>query len=107
MQQDLWLLCRNIRTMGLGIIIFTGFLPEKIPRKIRENSDLALAGPYIASRHDDSRFLLGSENKTIIEYSARYHEKLSYVEMASHDIMEEACLGKAGPGEAEIFFNGN
>ena len=102
LQQNLWLLCREIRALGLGIIIFTGFTPEKIPQKIREHADLVLAGPYIAARHDDSRFLLGSQNKQIIEFSDRYHDQLSYFEMAAHDIMEEVCLG-----EAEIFFNGN
>ncbi len=102
LQQGLWQLCREIRAMGLGIILFTGFPPEKIPREIRAHADLALAGPYIAERHDDTRFLIGSENKEIVEYTSRYHEELSYFDIRNHDIMEEVCLG-----DDEIFFNGN
>ena len=102
LQQGLWQLCREIRAMGLGIILFTGFPPEKIPPEIRAHADLALAGPYIAERHDDTRFLIGSENKEIVEYTSRYHEELSYFDIRNHDIMEEVCLG-----DDEIFFNGN
>lgn len=102
LQQHLGIFCQKIHSMGLGIILFTGYTEDKIPDIIRNNIDLALTGPYIEKMHDDKRFLIGSSNKKIIEYTKRYHNDLSYFDIDRHSVIEEACFGNN-----EIFFNGD
>lgn len=102
LQQNLGILCRKIHSLGLGVILFTGYTEDRIPKNIRDNIDMALTGPYMQEFHDDKRFLIGSSNKRIIEYTDRYHDRLSYFDINRHKVMEEVCFG-----DNEIFFNGD
>lgn len=78
LQQGLLELNKEIRTLGLGIIMFSGKKKDEIDEKLVNSVDLLIDGPYIDSQRDNSRILIGSKNKSLCFITGRYKEEENY-----------------------------
>ena len=78
LQQGLLELNKEIQTLGLGIIMFSGKKTDELDEKLVGSVDLLIDGPYIDSQHDDDRILIGSRNKSLCFITDRYKEEESY-----------------------------
>lgn len=54
---------KKVRELGLGIIMFSGRYKNELDSNLVSSVDLLIDGPYIDSKHDFKRLLLGSTNK--------------------------------------------
>lgn len=72
-QQNLSLLTKEIKSLGLGVISFTGRTYEDVP-EIFEGCDVVLDGSFKADLPETKRRLLGSENQRIICLTERYKD---------------------------------
>lgn len=71
MQIELPQLTQAIHKMGLGVICFTGRKYEDVTDLLR-GCDCVIDGPYISSRPEYHRRIIGSENQRIIHLTDRY-----------------------------------
>ncbi|AXK51048.1 thiol peroxidase [Spiroplasma alleghenense] len=65
-------LVEETKKLGLNIIIFSGFLYENLEKQFFEilaHIDLLIDGPFISSKLDKNRRLIGSTNQRIIKIS--------------------------------------
>lgn len=99
LQKNLHILTNQIRQMGLGIIMFTGFDDTLINKELVESVDLLIAGPYIEELKDSDRLLIGSKNKRLNFISERYKNQESY--FYNNKSIEEVVV------DGYIFFNGD
>lgn len=72
-QQGLPLLTKGIKSLGLGVISFTGRIYEDAS-EILEGCDVVLDGSFKENLPETKRRLLGSENQRIICLSKRYKD---------------------------------
>lgn len=79
LQQGLTELCKRIRLIGLGIIMFTGKRKEDLDMDIINSVDLLIDGPFVNSQLDTERVLLGSKNKRLRFVTNRYRLKEKYL----------------------------
>ena len=71
-QQNLSLLTKEIKSLGLGVISFTGRTYEDVP-EIFEGCDVVLVGSFKADLPETKRRLLGSENNLSDRKIQRLH----------------------------------
>ena len=66
-------LARHARSLGLGIVLFTGRTPRALEAyaELRDACDLIVAGPYRAARPSQA-VLLGSSNQKVLFVTGRY-----------------------------------
>lgn len=62
----------KIHELGLGIIMFSGRYKNELDSDLVNSVDLLLDGPFIESKIDNKRLLLGSTNKIINFITDRY-----------------------------------
>lgn len=72
-QQNLPLLTKEIKSLGLGVISFTGRMYEDVS-EILEGCDAVLDGSFKADSLETKRRLLGSINQRIICLTERYKD---------------------------------
>ena len=72
-QQNLSLLTKEIKSLGLGVISFTGRTYEDVP-EIFEGCDVVLDGSFKEDLPETNRRLLGSKNQRIICLTERYKD---------------------------------
>lgn len=72
-QQGLPFLTKGIKSLGLGVISFTGRIYEDVS-EILEGCDVVLDGSFKENLPETKRRLLGSENQRIICLSKRYKD---------------------------------
>lgn len=70
-QQNLPLLTKEIKSLGLGVISFTGHKYKEVS-EILKDCDVVLDGPFQKERLERRRRILGSENQRIICLTERY-----------------------------------
>ena len=70
-QQNLSLLTKEIKSLGLGVISFTGRTYEDVP-EIFEGCDAVLDGQFKEELTETKRRILGSTNQRIICLTERY-----------------------------------
>ena len=90
---------KELREAGLGIILFTGRNVDEPDENIAKGCDLILSGPYLEEQKDRDRFLLGSNNKGVVDISGRYAHCHSYFQ-------ETSLWGEIDIGD-DIFANGD
>lgn len=98
-QQNLSLLTKEIKSLGLGVISFTGRTYEDVP-EIFEGCDVVLDGSFKADLPETKRRLLGSENQRIICLTERYKDCIN-IWFAAHNKVVEVSVG------SEIIANGD
>ena len=98
-QQNLSLLTKEIKSLGLGVISFTGRTYEDVP-EIFEGCDVVLDGSFKADLPETKRRLLGSENQRIICLTERYKDCIN-IWIADHNKVVEVSVG------SEIIANGD
>ena len=98
-QQNLSLLTKEIKSLGLGVISFTGGTYEDVP-EIFEGCDVVLDGSFKADLPETKRRLLGSENQRIICLTERYKDCIN-IWFADHNKVVEVSVG------SEIIANGD
>ena len=91
---------QKVHAYGLGIILFSGRYKEELPGELVNSVDLLLDGPYVESKHDDDRFLIGSKNKRITFVTERYKAYEGY-------FSEGGNPNEIEVSEEEMFFNGD
>ena len=72
-QQNLSLLTKEIKLLGLGVISFTGRMYKDVS-EILDGCDVVLDGSFKEDLPETKRRLLGSENQRIICLSERYKD---------------------------------
>lgn len=98
-QQNLSLLTKEIKLLGLGVISFTGRTYEDVS-DILEGCDVVLDGSFKADLPETKRRLLGSENQRIICLTERYKDCIDSW-FADHNKVVEVSVG------SEIIANGD
>ena len=98
-QQNLSLLTKEIKSLGPGVISFTGRTYEDVP-EIFEGCDVVLDGSFKADLPETKRRLLGSENQRIICLTERYKDCIDSW-FADHNKVVEVSVG------SEIIANGD
>lgn len=89
----------EIHNFGLGIILFSGKLKEQINSELINSIDLLIDGPYVESKKDTKRVLIGSINKNITFITNRYKQEAEYFNNLNS--IEEVTA------EEYIFINGD
>lgn len=81
LQRGLAELSLSIRSMGLGVILFTGRQFEELFDDLKTATDLIVDGSFEQDKIDNARNLVGSENQRIIFITERYrsHEQWFYI----------------------------
>lgn len=90
-QQNLSLLTKEIKSLGLGVISFTGRTYEDVP-EIFEGCDVVLDGSFKADLPETKRRLLGSENQRIICLTERYKDCIDSW-FSDHNRIVEVSVG--------------
>ena len=98
-QQNLPLLTKEIKSLGLGVISFTGKM-YKDDSAILDGCDVVLDGSFKADLPETKRRLLGSENQRIICLTERYKDCIN-IWFADHNKVVEISVG------SEIIANGD
>ncbi len=78
LQKHLSVLCEEVQKLELGIMMFTGKLYETLPETLTKHIDLIIDGPFIMSKLDTKRKIIGSTNQRIINVSNRYLKDISW-----------------------------
>lgn len=68
----------EINKLGLGIIMFSGKYKEQLDIELVNSVDLLIDGPFIESKKDTDRLLLGSKNKRLTFITERYKQHKDY-----------------------------
>lgn len=89
----------EIHKLGLGIIMFSGKNKENLNLNLVKSVDLLIDGPFIESKIDINRVLLGSKNKNLTFITDRYLTEADYFN--SHVAFEEVCI------DDYLFINGD
>lgn len=93
LQSNLPLLSKAICELGLGVILFTGNVVEKLPQAMLENVDLVVDGPYMAEYKDDNRNSIGSTNQRLVKITDRYSSMLNWFTESRAKRVEVSVLG--------------
>lgn len=98
-QQNLPLLTKEIKSLGLGVISFTGKMYKDVSA-ILDGCDVVLDGSFKEDLPETNRRLLGSENQRVICLSERYKDCIDSW-FADHNKVVEVSVG------SEIIANGD
>ena len=90
-QQNLPLLTKEIKSLGLGVISFTGRTYEDVS-EFFEGCDVVLDGSFKEYLPETKRRLLGSENQRIICLTERYKDCIDSW-FADHNKVVEVSVG--------------
>ncbi len=78
LQKGLIAFNKEIHKLGLGIIMFSGKVKNELNSDLVNSVDLLIDGPFIESKIDNSRVLLGSTNKNLSFITNRYIGETEY-----------------------------
>ncbi len=88
LQPSLGALAHGLRSLGLGVILFTGRDFEELEEGLVGELDLVIDGKYQSDNKDTERNLMGSRNQRIIEVTDRYHDSLRWFLDSRPDYVE-------------------
>lgn len=80
MQSSLPELARGIRSLGLGIILFTGREFSELDPELVGNVDTVIDGRFVSTDRDYDRNLIGSRNQKIVNVTDRYSDSTWFTE---------------------------
>lgn len=69
---------KEVKKLGLGIIMFSGKYKSQLNPELVKTVDLLIDGPFILSKYDNDRILIGSKNKRLSFITDRYRDNESY-----------------------------
>lgn len=92
-QHNLPLLTKEIKSLGLGVISFTGRMYEDVS-EILEGCDVVLDGSFKADSLETKRRLLGSKNQRIICLTERYKNCIEEWFYKKDYLLAEINIGK-------------
>lgn len=99
-QQNLPALTRAIKSLGLGVISFTGRNYDDV-RNLLVGVDVVLDGKFDAKEKEKNRRLLGSSNQRILCLTDRYKDDVSWFDINKNGKAVEVNLSD------RIVFNGD
>ncbi len=76
LQNNLTILCDEIRKMNIGIILFTGQLFNNLPKTLKKNIDTIIDGRFNTQQIDIDRKFIGSRNQKVYHITKRYSNDL-------------------------------
>ena len=80
MQKSLPELARGIRSLGLGVILFTGRKFSELDPELVGNVDMVIDGRFVSTDRDYDRNLIGSRNQRIVNVTDRYSDSTWFTE---------------------------
>ena len=80
MQRSLPELARGIRSLGLGIILFTGREFSELDPELVGNVDTVIDGRFVSTDRDYDRNLIGSRNQKIVNVTDMYSDSTWFTE---------------------------
>ena len=92
-QENLPLLTKDIKLLGLGVISFTGKMYEEVSN-ILEGCDVVLDGSFKENLPETKRRLLGSKNQRIICLTERYKDCVEEWFYKKDYLLAEINIGK-------------
>jgi putative radical SAM domain protein len=92
-QENLPLLTKEIKLLGLGVISFTGRMYEEVSN-ILEGCDVVLDGSFKENLPETKRRLLGSKNQRIICLTERYKDCVEEWFYKKDYLLAEINIGK-------------
>lgn len=78
LQKNLHVLALELRKINLGTIMFSGHYLKELSKELIDTMDIIIDGPFIASKLDNTRRLIGSTNQGIHLLTKRYKEHVSW-----------------------------
>lgn len=78
LQKNLHILAIELKKRDIGTIMFTGRYLNDLSRELVASVDLIIDGPFIASKIDNTRRLIGSSNQEIHMLTERYKDSVSW-----------------------------
>ncbi len=78
LQDNLGILCGELKNLDIGIILFTGKRIDEIDEKIRNAVDLIIDGSFEPDNLENERNLIGSKNQIIHLITERYSGDLQW-----------------------------
>ena len=78
LQKGLSELCSAIKSMDLGLILYTGKLMNETEKSILNQMDLVIDGPFLKHQMEHERRGIGSRNQRLILLSERYKNDISW-----------------------------
>ena len=90
---------KAIHDLGLGIIMFSGKNKDELNPELVSSVDLLIDGPFIESKLDTNRVLLGSKNKNLTFITDRY--------ITESDYFNNSVAIEEVTAEDYIFINGD
>ena len=78
LQKNLHILAIELKKRDIGTIMFTGHYLNELSRELVASIDLIIDGPFIASKIDNTRRLIGSSNQEIHMLTERYKDSVSW-----------------------------
>ena len=99
-QKNLPILTNAIKSLGLGVISFTGRNYDDV-RDLLDSIDMVLDGKFDAEEKEKNRRLLGSSNQRILCLTDRYKDDISWFDINKNGKAVEVNLSD------RIVFNGD
>lgn len=100
LQRHLHLLGLKLRELNIGTIMFSGKYVEQLPKELVNSMDMILDGPFVLSKLEKERRLLGSTNQRIVNITNRYENHLDWF-YSKKEMIQEINLSDA------MYFNGD
>ena len=100
LQIDLVKLLEEVKSLGLGIILFTGYQLNEIEDNLKSQCDIIIDGYFDEQKIDNNRALVGSLNQNINYISDRYTNEKDWF-YKKKNLIEEINVGN------DIIFNGD
>jgi anaerobic ribonucleoside-triphosphate reductase activating protein len=72
LQQGLSELSKEIRKIGLGVILLTGKIADELNEGLKSSVDMIIDGGFEADKPDNARNLTGSTNQRLLFITDRY-----------------------------------
>ena len=100
LQIDLVKLLEEVKSLGLGIILFTGYQLNEIDDNLKNQCDIIIDGYFDEQKIDNNSALVGSVNQNINYISDRYVNEKDWF-YNKKNLIEEINVGN------DIIFNGD
>lgn len=72
---EVYELCKGIKDLGKGLILYTGRVKEIVDKRFFEHPDILITGPFIKEKLIKNGYLIGSSNQEILYLTERYNPK--------------------------------
>ena len=102
LQKDLVYLSRELKKLGLGVILFTGRSFEELDKTLVSFTDLIVDGRFDKEQPDPDRNLIGSKNQKVHLVTDRYKHDMDWFYLP-RNLIVEVNMGNG----SDILFTGD